>query len=296
MRRTALVRLRCWRTASGSALSPWFAVIRPRAAPAGPCDWWRRKPSNDDWFREWEEKRSGYCSFSTTSSRGGEKMWCVAELDDKYIAKMEDVLETYEKPYDPQQPVVCLDEKPVTLHADVRPSSAAAPGREARIDNEYERCGTANVCCAVEPKAGRHFTFPTPDRSAFEFSKVAFHVALQYPDADTIHLVVDNLNIHRRKSLTDLLGPKVGGEVWDRFTVHYTPVHGSWLNQAEIEIGIFSRQCLGRRRIPDLKTLAPETRGQTHRMNRDRIKIHWKFDRKAARRKFGYERNSFTRS
>src|SRR6202051_4292789 len=114
MRRTALVRLRCWRTASGSALSPWFAVIRPRAAPAGPCDWWRRKPSNDDWFREWEEKRSGYCSFTTTSSRGGKKMWCVAELDDEYIAKMEDVLETYEKPYDPQQPVVCLDEKPVT--------------------------------------------------------------------------------------------------------------------------------------------------------------------------------------
>ena len=90
-------------------------------------------------------------------------MWCVAELNDQYIAKMEDVLETYEKPYDPQEPVVCLDEKPVTLHADVRPSSPAKPGREARRDNEYERRGT--LC--VEPKAGRHFTFPTPDRSAF---------------------------------------------------------------------------------------------------------------------------------
>jgi DDE superfamily endonuclease len=223
-------------------------------------------------------------------------MWCVAELDEDYISKMEDVLEVYERPYDSRQPVVCLDEKPVTLHADVRPCSAAAPGREARIDNEYERRGTANVFCAVEPKAGRHFTFPTPDRSAFEFSKVAFHVALQYPEADTIHLVVDNLNIHRRKSLTDLLGPEVGGEVWDRFTVHYTPVHGSWLNQAEIQIGIFSRQCLGRRRIPDLKTLTRETRAWTRRMNRDRIKIDWKFDRKAARRKFGYKRNSFKRS
>ena len=100
-------------------------------------------------------------------------MWCVAELNDQYIAKMEDVLETYEKPYDPQEPVVCLDEKPVTLHADVRPASPAKPGREARQDNEYERCGTANVFCAVEPKAGRHFTFPTPDRSAFEFAQVA---------------------------------------------------------------------------------------------------------------------------
>jgi hypothetical protein len=223
-------------------------------------------------------------------------MWCVAELDEDYITKMEDVLEVYERPYDPQQPVVCLDEKPVTLHADVRPRSAALPGREARIDNEYKRCGTANVFCAVEPKAGHHFTFPTPDRSAFEFAKVAFHVAVQYPDADTIHLIVDNLNIHRRKSLTDLLGPEVGGEVWDRFTVHYTPVHGSWLNQAEIEIGIFSRQCLGRRRIPDLKTLTRETRAWNRRMNRDRIKINWKFDRKAARNKFGYKRNSFKRS
>ena len=92
-------------------------------------------------------------------------MWCVAELDEDYIAKMEDVLETYERPYDPQEPVVCLDEKPVTLHADVRPASPAKPGREARQDNEYKRRGTANVFCAVEPKAGRHFTFPTPDRS-----------------------------------------------------------------------------------------------------------------------------------
>jgi DDE superfamily endonuclease len=223
-------------------------------------------------------------------------MWCVAELNEEYVAKMEDVLETYEKPCNPEEPVVCLDEKPVTLHADIRPASPAAPGREARRDNEYERCGTADVFCAVEPKAGRHFTFPTPDRSAVEFAHVAFELALQYPEAATIHLVMDNLNIHRRKSLTDLLGEKVGGEVWDRFTVHYTPTHGSWLNQAEIEIGIFSRQCLGNRRIPDLKTLRHEARAWNRHINRARTKINWKFDRKAARRKFGYKRKSFMRS
>src|SRR5580700_10123692 len=89
-------------------------------------------------------------------------MWVVADLDDDYIARMEDVLEVYERPYDPQQPVVCLDEKPITLHADLRPPSPAAPGREARRNNEYERCGTANVFCAVEPKAGRHFSSPPP--------------------------------------------------------------------------------------------------------------------------------------
>ena len=154
-------------------------------------------------------------------------MWAVADLDDDYIAKMEDVLATYEKPYDPQQPVVCLDEKPVTLHADVRPASPARPGREARRDNEYERCGTANVFCAVEPKAGRHFTFPTPDRSAFEFAQVAVTLALAYPTAKTIHLVMDNLNIHSRKSLIHVYGAEMAAEVWNRFTIHHTPTHGS---------------------------------------------------------------------
>ena len=223
-------------------------------------------------------------------------MWCVADLTHDYLAKMEDVLETYERPYDAQQPVVCLDEKPVTLHADVRPPSAAVPGREARRDNEDKRCGTANVFGAVEPKAGRHFTFPTPDRSAFEFSQVLFRLALEYPSAETIHLVMDNLNIHRRKSLADLYGAEMAGEVWERFTVHYTPKHGSWLNQAEIEIGLFSRQCLGKRRISDLKTLRREARAWNRRMNRHCVKINWKFDRKTARRKFGYQWNYSKRS
>ena len=220
-------------------------------------------------------------------------MWVVADLDEDYITKMEDVLEVYERPYDQQEPVVCLDEKPITLHADVRPASPVAPGREARRDNEYERCGTANVFCAVEPKAGRHFTFPTPDRSGFEFARVTLNLALAYPEAKTIHLVMDNLNIHRRKALTDAFGAEMAAQVWDRFTVHYTPTHGSWLNQAEIEIGMFSRQCVGKRRIPSLKILKAEARAWNRRANRDRVKIAWKFDRKAARRKFGYNSKTF---
>jgi DDE superfamily endonuclease len=218
-------------------------------------------------------------------------MWCVAELNEAYIANMEDVLETYERPYDPQQPVVCFDEKPVSLHADVRPASPAVPGREARQDNEYERCGTANVFCAVEPKAGLHFTFVTPDRSGMEFAQAVFEVALQYPKAQTIHLVMDNLNIHRRKSLTDLYGEDFGGEIWDRFTVHYTPKHGSWLYQAEIEIGLFSRECLGKRRIPDLTKLQTEAHAWNRHANEVNRKINWDFDRKEARAKFKYERN-----
>ena len=223
-------------------------------------------------------------------------MWVVADLDNEYIAKMEDVLELYEWPYNPQQPVICVDEKPVTLHADVRPASPAIPGREARRDNEYERRGTANVFCGVEPKAGRHFTFATPDRSGFEFAQVAVTLAMAYPEAETIHLVLDNLNIHGRKALADVFGAEMAAEVWDRFTVHYTPTHGSWLNQAEIEIGIFSRQCLGHRRIPDLKTLRQEVKAWNRRMNRDRVKITWNFDRRTARRKFRYKPKPFKRS
>ena len=119
---------------------------------------------------------------------------------------------------------------------------------------------------------------------------------MHYPQAETIHLVMDNLNIHCRKSLTDLLGAELGGEIWDQFTVHYTPTHGSWLNQAEIEISMFARQCLGRRRIPDLKTLRRQTRAWNRQMNHSRTKINWKFDRKAARRKFGYVKNYSKRS
>jgi hypothetical protein len=138
-----------------------------------------------------------------------------------------------------------LDEKPVSLHAEVRPPVPAAPGEIAKRDSEYKRCGTANVFCAVEPKAGRHFTFPTPDRSGAEFAKVVDLIVRRYPEAQTVHLIMDNLNIHCRKSLTDYFGIEYGNQIWDRLTVHYTPKHGSWLNQAEIEISLFGRQLLG---------------------------------------------------
>jgi DDE superfamily endonuclease len=223
-------------------------------------------------------------------------MWCIPKLDAEYVRKMEDVLAVYEKPHKAAEPVVCLDEKPVSLHAEVRSRRPARPGQIAKRDSEYERCGSANVFCAVEPKVGRHFTFATPDRSGFEFAKVIFHLALQYREAKTIHLVVDNLNIHTRKSLTDALGPEVGGEVWDRFTVHYTPRHGSWLNQAEIEIGLFARQCLGKRRIPSLTELRRESCAWNRRINRAKVTINWRFTRKKARQKFDYDKNSFARS
>jgi len=223
-------------------------------------------------------------------------MWCVAELNPEYIAKMEDVLARYEKPCNPREPVVCLDEKPVSLHADVRPARPARPGHLAKRDNEYLRCGTANVFAVVEPKAGHHFTCATPDRSAAQFARVVQRVVRAYPRARTIHLVMDNLNIHCEKSLTDHLTRRVGRRLWRRLTVHFTPKHGSWLNQAEIELSLFSRGCVGRRRIPSLQQLRRETSAWNTRANRAHTRIRWQFTRKDARTKFGYKQQLSNRS
>lgn len=223
----------------------------------------------------------------------------MAELTDEYLEKMEDVLEVYERPYNPAEPVVCLDEKPISLHDDVRPARPMAAGKIRRPDNEYKRCGTANVFCAVEPKAGKHFTLATPNRSAAQFAQAIEIIIASYPTADTLHMIMDNLNIHGSKSLTDYFGKEKGAELWSRLTVHYTPKHGSWLNQAEIEISLFARQCLARRRIPTLAILQRESAAWNSRVNRDCIQINWQFTRKKARLKFGYnhsKRNRFMRS
>jgi transposase len=226
-------------------------------------------------------------------------MWCVADLTDEYLTKMEDVLEVYERPYNPAEPGVCLDEKPVSLHDDVRPARPMSPGKLRRPDYEYKRCGTANAYCAVEPKAGVHFTIATPNRSAPQFAQAMETIIASYPNADTIHLVMDNLNIHGPKSLTDHFGKEKGTELWNRLTVHYTPIHGSWLNQAEIEISLLARQCLGKRRIPTLAILQQEADTWNAKANHECTKIDWQFTRKKARIKFGYKptkRNRFTRS
>lgn len=211
-------------------------------------------------------------------------MWCVAELDEEYIAKMEDVLALYEKPYRSAEPVICLDEKPVSLHDDVRPSRPARPGHMAKRDHEYKRCGTANIFAVVEPKAGRHFNCATPNRSAAQFARVVQRLVAAYPFARKIHLVMDNLNTHCRKSLTDHLGDKAGRYVWSRLKVHYTPKHGSWLNMAEIEISIFARGCLSRR-VESMQDLRQRIALLEAERNTQRCTISWRFTSNDARDK-----------
>lgn len=216
-------------------------------------------------------------------------MWCVAEVDDEYKEKMEDVLAVYEKKYDSKEPVVCLDERPLVLHADVREPEASRPGKIARRDGEYKRNGTANAFCAVEPKAGRHFTKITKTRKAWQFARMVEEIVRSYPRVRTVHLVMDNLNTHNNKSLIRYFGERRGKKLWAKITPHYTPRHGSWLNQAEIEISMFSRQCLGKVRVADLDAMKARARAWNRRMNRDQVKINWTFTRKKAREKFKYK-------
>ncbi|WP_434347377.1 IS630 family transposase [Myxococcus virescens] len=218
------------------------------------------------------------------------------ELNAQYIERMEDVLELYARPLCPDEPVVCFDERPVQLLEWVRPASSACPGREARQDYAYFRCGTANLFCAVEPKAGWHFVKATANRKSKAFAEALHDIASHYPDAKTIHLVLDNLSTHSCRALEVRYEMRAGRRLWRRFTVHFTPVHGSWLNQAEVEISLLSRQCLGKRRIPTLDKLDQETDAWERWANHQRLRIRWRFTIPKARARFGYDPPNFSRS
>jgi hypothetical protein len=217
-------------------------------------------------------------------------MWCVPRLDREYVERMEDVLNTLSRPLDPREPVVALDERPVVLHDSARIGRPAAPGKLARQDYEYVRRGTANVYCIASPRGGQHWTHATPNRKAEWFVRALRRVARSFPRARKIHLILDNLNIHRESSLRNVLGPRDARRLWRRFEVHYTPKHASWLDPAEIEVSLWSRECLGRDRVGDLAELRRRTRAWNARANRQKRTIDWRFTTADARRVFRYRR------
>lgn len=218
-----------------------------------------------------------------------EKMWCIGELNEEYISKMEDVLDVYERPYNEKRPVVCIDEKPVALISDTKdrilPKEA---GDILKKDYEYERNGSVNVFCGVEPKAGVYINKVTENRSGAKFAEFLKLIALQYKKAEKIILVMDNLSTHTEKSAMDFFGEDIGPLLLDRFEFHYTPKHGSWLNQAEIAIGMYSRQCLGDGRIGTFENLKQQTKAWNKRVNKKKTKIQWRFTKSKARTSFGY--------
>jgi hypothetical protein len=196
---------------------------------------------------------------------------------------MEDVLDVYQRPYDPKRPQVCLDEASKQLLAEAREPLPAQPGQVERMDYEYVRQGTANLFIITEPLRGwRHVTV-TDQRRRTDFAHVIQDlVDVQYPEAECIVLVMDNLNTHTPASLYEAFEPAEAKRLADKLEIHYTPKHGSWLNMAEIELSVLARQCLAER-IPDKATLQAEVAAWEEQRNRQSTRINWRFTTADAR-------------
>jgi DDE superfamily endonuclease len=198
---------------------------------------------------------------------------------------MEDVLSLYELPYDEDYPQVCLDEKLVTLHADVVEPLRVHPGQPERVDYEYERAGTANLFVMVERLAGYRHVEVTERRTAQDYARqLQFLADVRYPNAKKIRLVQDNLNTHRLANLYLVFPPPEALRLAQRFELHFTPTHASWLNMAEIEMGIVQRSCL-RKRVASLDALSHRVAALEAERNAAHATIDWRFTTGDARLK-----------
>lgn len=198
---------------------------------------------------------------------------------------MEDVLDVYELPYDPMYPVVCMDEKPYQLLDDVRQPLPVRPGDNQKTDSEYKRNGTCSIFAFVEPLGGRHHVSVHEHRTAIDWAMGIKYLSDEmFPDAKKIILVMDNLNTHKAASLYKAFPPSEARRIIKRLEIHYTPKHGSWLDMAEIEFNVMTRQCLSRR-ISTLDKLKCELSAWELECNRDTAKIQWHFQTGDAREK-----------
>ncbi len=195
---------------------------------------------------------------------------------------MEDVLEVYQRPYDPLRPVVCLDEKSKELHGIPHGLLPLVPGKPVREDYEYERNGTRNLFLWVEPLAGRRQVCVTERRTALDFAPQLRALVDAYPEAEQIVLVTDNLNTHSPACLYEAFLPEEARRIAQKIEWHYTPEHGSWLNMAETELSVLTRQCLSRR-IADADMLVREVSAWQERRERTQTTIRWQFTTQDAR-------------
>ena len=198
---------------------------------------------------------------------------------------MEDVLDVYARPYDPKRPKVCMDEGGKELRDTPNGTLPMQPGQPVREDYEYERLGKANLFLWVEPLAGRRRVLVTERHTACDFADaLKVLVDEEYPDAEKVVLVTDNLNIHKAASLYERFEPEEAHRIANKIEWHYTPEHGSWLNMAECELSVLARQCLSRR-IPDIETLRREATAWEVRRNNAQVTIDWQFTTADARTK-----------
>ena len=203
----------------------------------------------------------------------------------EFVAAMEDVLEVYRRPYNEKRPVVCLDEQNKQLVKQVNAPMPMRPGADAKEDYEYERNGTANLFMCFEPLAGKRQVAATERRTKIDFAhQVKALVDVYYPQAEVIVLVMDNLNTHKIASLYEAFTPQEAWRLAQKLEIHYTPKHGSWLNMAETELSVLTKQCLDRR-IADRDTLSHEVEAWTHARNARQAKINWQFTTEKARTK-----------
>ena len=196
---------------------------------------------------------------------------------------MEDVLDVYKRPYNPKRPMVCLDETSKQLIGETRVPVTASPGQPARYDYEYKRNGVANLFMIFEPLIGKRRVKVTERRTKIDWAYCVREMVDQiYPDAEQIVLVMDNLNTHNKSSLYEAFEPAEAKRIADKLEIHYTPKHGSWLDMAEIELGILSRQCLSRR-IENMEQLEKEALAWETNRNAKKEKVDWQFTTADAR-------------
>ena len=209
-------------------------------------------------------------------------MWCIGELTDEYRSRMYDLLALYAKPRSRAEPVVCIDEKSLQLIGHSRAPLRMASHSPEKVDYEYVRNGTTNLFVAVEPKAGQRIVAVTARRGKVDFVEFVSNLLRNtYAKARRVHLVLDNLNTHFRKCFEDVLGKRAAAKLLRRVQFHYTPKHASWLNMAEIEIGILTRQCLDRRTATQ-DLLKSEVAAWQLDRNKEARTINWKFTRQDA--------------
>jgi DDE superfamily endonuclease len=199
------------------------------------------------------------------------------------VAVMEDVLEVYHRPYNPVYPQICLDETSKQLVAESRPSVPLRPGRCKRVDPEYRRCGVSSVFMLSEPLAGKRHVRVRSQRTKLDFAEVIRELCDElYSEADKIVLVMDNLNTHTTASLYEAFEPAMARRLAEKLEIHYTPLHGSWLNMAEIELSVLSRQCMSDY-FENAEQLTKRTADWEYKRNDEKTSIDWRFTTADAR-------------
>ncbi len=210
------------------------------------------------------------------------RQWCIGRITGEFLARMENLLDLYAKPYDKDYPVVCVDELPCILHGETIKPLPMKVGRVLREHYEYKRNGSCSLFLAFEPQSGYRMVMVSRHRKKADYTRFMQQLAAHYANAKRIKLVQDNLNTHQAGSFYTVLDAKEAWQLTQRFHMHYTPVKGSWLNMAEIELSVISRQCLSRR-IETIEMLSAEVEQLVKERNKVNARVNWQFTPEKAR-------------